>query len=130
MASIASVTLEVADPTAAEHFYAAAFGLPRWSVEEVRARVRRSLRESFPEVFGSEWERARDIFYAEVRARHLQVLSPMPGAAEALRAAVALSPAPAGLVESLWAEHGMALSPSSSAAAATCLRMFNRYCLR
>src|SRR6478752_4641010 len=27
MASIASVTLEVADPTAAEHFYAAAFGL-------------------------------------------------------------------------------------------------------
>ena len=68
----------------------AAFGLPRWSVEEVRARVRRSLRESFPEVFGAEWERARDIFYAEVRARHLRVLSPMPGAAEALRAGAAL----------------------------------------
>ena len=69
----------------------AAFGLPRWTVEEVRARVRRSLRESFPEVFGSEWERARDIFYAEVRARHLGVLSPMPGAAEALRAGAALA---------------------------------------
>ena len=70
----------------------AAFGLPAWSVEEVRARVRRSLRESFPEVFGAEWERARDIFYAEVRARHLGVLSPMPGAAEALRAGAALAP--------------------------------------
>jgi phosphoglycolate phosphatase len=69
-----------------------AFGLPRWTVEGVRARVRRSLRESFPEVFGADWERARDIFYAEVRARHLGVLSPMPGAAEALRAGAALAP--------------------------------------
>jgi len=70
----------------------AAFGLPRWTVEEVRARVRRSLRESFPEMFGEDWERARDIFYAEVRARHLAVLSPMPGAAEALRAGAAVAP--------------------------------------
>ena len=68
-----------------------AFGLPRWTVEEVRARVRRSLRESFPEMFGADWERARDVFYAEVRARHLGVLRPMPGAAEALRAGAALA---------------------------------------
>jgi len=68
----------------------AAFGMPRWTVGEVKARVRRSLRESFPETFGAEWGRARDIFYAEVRARHLGVLSPMPGAAEALRAVAAL----------------------------------------
>ena len=66
--------------------------MPGWTVEEVRGRVRRSLRESFPEMFGAEWERARDIFYAEVRARHLGVLSPMPGAAEALRAGAALAP--------------------------------------
>ncbi|WP_135466795.1 HAD family hydrolase [Crenalkalicoccus roseus] len=65
----------------------AAFGLPRWTLEEVRARVRRSLRESFPEIFGAEWTRARDIFYAEVRARHLAVLAPMPEAEQALRAA-------------------------------------------
>lgn len=70
----------------------AAFGLPGWTVEEVKARVRRSLRESFPELFGAEWERARDVFYAEVRARHLGVLSPMPGALEALRAGAALVP--------------------------------------
>ena len=33
------------------------FGLPEWTLEEVRGRVRRSLRESFPEIFGSDWER-------------------------------------------------------------------------
>ena len=31
----------------------AAFGLPLWTTEEVRGRVRRSLRESFPEMFGA-----------------------------------------------------------------------------
>jgi phosphoglycolate phosphatase len=66
-----------------------AHGLPAWTLEEVRARVRRSLRESFPEMFGPDWERARDIFYAEVRARHLAVLRPMPGAGPALEAAAA-----------------------------------------
>jgi phosphoglycolate phosphatase len=70
----------------------AAFGLPQWTLEEVKARVRRSLRESFPEMFGADWERARDIFYAEVRARHLSVLAAMPGAEAALRAGAALAP--------------------------------------
>jgi phosphoglycolate phosphatase len=69
-----------------------AFGLPEWSFEEVRARVRRSLRESFPAIFGPDWEAAREIFYAEVRARHLAVLAPMPGAEAALLAAAALVP--------------------------------------
>jgi phosphoglycolate phosphatase len=70
----------------------AAFALPQWTLEEVKARVRRSLRESFPEIFGADWERARDIFYAEVRARHLSVLTAMPGAEAALRAGAALAP--------------------------------------
>ncbi|MDB5371657.1 MAG: family hydrolase [Belnapia sp.] len=66
------------------------FGQPEWTLEEVRGRVRRSLRETFPEMFGADWETARDIFYAEVRARHLAVLTPMPGAAEAIAAVAAL----------------------------------------
>ena len=70
----------------------AAFGLPRWSIEEVKTRVRRSLRDSFPDIFGAGWQTARDIFYAEVRARHLEVLRPLAGAAEALDAAAALAP--------------------------------------
>jgi phosphoglycolate phosphatase len=60
------------------------FGLPEWDRETVLARTRRSLRESFPELFGAGWERARDLFYAEVRATHLGVLAPMPGASAML----------------------------------------------
>jgi len=69
-----------------------AHALPEWTLAEVKARVRRSLRESFPEIFGRDWETAREIFYAEVRARHLAVLTPMPGAEAALRAASAVAP--------------------------------------
>lgn len=67
-------------------------GLTPWTVAEVKARVRRSLRESFPEIFGSRWEAARETFYREVRACHLQVLNPMPGAHQVLHAAAALVP--------------------------------------
>lgn len=69
-----------------------AFGLPEWDRTEVLARTRKSLRESFPALFGAEWEKARDIFYAEVRARHLDVVAPMPGAAAALAAAGRVAP--------------------------------------
>ena len=75
----------------------AAHGLPEWTLAEVKGRVRRSLRESFPEIFGESWEAARDIFYAAVRARHLAVLAPMPGAAAAI-AAVAAAGLPQGVI--------------------------------
>ena len=66
-----------------------AFAMPAWSVADTRARVRVSLRDSFPVMFGAEWERARDIFYATLEARHLYHVAPMPGAAEALAAGAA-----------------------------------------
>ena len=64
----------------------AAFDLPLWTVEEVRERVRVSLRDSFPPMFGPEWRRAADIFYATLAACHLEHVRPMPGAAAALAA--------------------------------------------
>lgn len=69
-----------------------AFGMPVWTEADVKARVRHSLRESFPALFGAEWERARDIFYAGVKARHLEVLRPMPGAQTLVRVASGLVP--------------------------------------
>jgi phosphoglycolate phosphatase len=69
-----------------------AFGMPEWDRATVLARVRGSLRDTFPGMFGAEWERARDIFYAAVRSCHLDVLSPMPGAAAAIAAAARLGP--------------------------------------
>ncbi len=69
-----------------------AFGLPEWDRAQVLGNVRKSLRDSFPPLFGAAWETARDIFYAEVRARHLEVVAPMPGAAAAILAAGRVAP--------------------------------------
>jgi phosphoglycolate phosphatase len=69
-----------------------AFGMPEWDRETVLARVRGSLRDTFPGMFGPDWERARDIFYAAVRSCHLEVLTPMPGARAAIEAAARLGP--------------------------------------
>jgi phosphoglycolate phosphatase len=64
----------------------AEFAMPAWSVAETRERVRVSLRDSFPAMFGTAWERARDIFYATLAEQHLRHVTPMPGVAEALEA--------------------------------------------
>jgi phosphoglycolate phosphatase len=81
--------------TAALNATFAAFDKPLWSIEDARARVRVALRESFPVMFGAEWERARDIFYASFAEQHLDHVAPMPGAAEALAAG---RPWPQGVV--------------------------------
>jgi phosphoglycolate phosphatase len=70
----------------------AEFGMPEWDRATVLANVRGSLRDTFPGMFGAEWERARDVFYDAVRSCHLDVLKPMPGAAEAIAAAGLLGP--------------------------------------
>ncbi|MCO6416241.1 HAD family hydrolase [Siccirubricoccus sp. KC 17139] len=106
-----------------------AFGLPEWDRETVLRNVRRSLRESFPEIFGAEWERARDIFYAGVRARHLEVLRPMPAAESAILAAAAVG-LPQGVISNKqgpllraeaahlgWAPHFRILLGAGDAAA-------------
>jgi len=65
----------------------AAFGKPLWTVQDTKNRVRVSLRESFPPMFGDRWEEARDIFYAAFNERHLEFVQPMPGVADALTVA-------------------------------------------
>ncbi|MFQ3622942.1 MAG: HAD family hydrolase [Acetobacteraceae bacterium] len=67
-----------------------AFGHRPWSLAEVRARVRRSLRDSFPPLFGEAWERARDVFYEALERSHLQHVTPLPGAAATLALAAEL----------------------------------------
>jgi phosphoglycolate phosphatase len=56
------------------------FGHPLWTVEDTRNRVRVSLRESFPVMFGDRWELARDLFYDTLKQEHLRHVHPMPGA--------------------------------------------------
>lgn len=61
-----------------------AFGKEPWSLEESYQRIRHSLRDSFPVIFGDDWTKARDIFYGHFQAHHLEYLEPLPGAAEML----------------------------------------------
>jgi len=63
-----------------------AMGQQPWSELETRQRVRRSMRESFPELFGERWPEAREIFFKAFLERHLEGLRPMPGAGELLQA--------------------------------------------
>jgi phosphoglycolate phosphatase len=57
-----------------------AMGHAAWTMEETRVRVRASLRDSFPRMFGDRWPKAREIFYATYRAQHLEAVRPLPEA--------------------------------------------------
>jgi phosphoglycolate phosphatase len=72
--------------TAAMNAVFTAFGHPLWSVDDTRNRVRVSLKDSFPVMFGDQWQRAREIFYAALTEQHLQHVSPMPGVPAVLEA--------------------------------------------
>jgi len=57
---------------------------PPWTLDETKERVRRSLRDSFPAMFGDRWTEAREIFYQTFEAEHLARLRVMGGANEVL----------------------------------------------
>ncbi len=61
-------------------------GQQPWTLEEARRRVGRSLRETFPILFGDRWEEATEIFYRNFGRDHLGELRPMPGAQDLLDA--------------------------------------------
>jgi len=62
----------------------AAMGQPTWNLAEARRRIARSLRDSFPELFGDRWKEARAVFYDELERSHIAMLTPLPGADEVL----------------------------------------------
>ena len=57
-----------------------AFGLQPWTLEEARERVRCSMRDTFPALFGARWREAGEVFYRRFTERHMQNLRPLPGA--------------------------------------------------
>ncbi len=81
--------------TAAMNAAFTAFALPHWTVEETRRRARVSVKDAFPPMFGADWRRAREVFYAAFDENHLDHVTPMPGAREAIEAGGAL---PQGIV--------------------------------
>jgi phosphoglycolate phosphatase len=63
-----------------------AWGREPWSMQEVMERVSKSQRDSFPILFGDEWEAARDHFYAQFEKHHLVGLELLPEVVETLDA--------------------------------------------
>ena len=66
----------------AQNHVFAHFGMRPWSMDEIRRRVRGSMRDSYPALFGDRWREAGEIFYARFTEHHLDTLTPLPGAAD------------------------------------------------
>lgn len=73
------------------------FGMETVDVPEAKRRATRSLRDSFPEMFGADWEQARDIFLGDFAAHHIAGLGVKPGA-EALLGTLAGAGVPMAVV--------------------------------
>jgi phosphoglycolate phosphatase len=63
-----------------------AFGMPRWTVAEAKARIRESMREAFPKAFGARAKEAGRIFSDYFAEHHLDRLKEMEGASALLQA--------------------------------------------
>lgn len=54
------------------------YGLKPWTLEETTVRVRKSMRDSFPALFGDDWEAAGEVFYERYAAIHIEKLNLFP----------------------------------------------------
>ena len=59
-------------------------GHERWSFEKAKSNVRRSMRDSFPGLFGDRWEEAADIFLSAIQSNHLETIKVLDGVPEML----------------------------------------------
>ena len=66
-----------------------AMGHAPWTLAETKLRVRHSLRDAFPVLFGERWDEARKLYLDHFTAIHLERLAPVAGAVEFLSAAKA-----------------------------------------
>jgi phosphoglycolate phosphatase len=63
-----------------------AMGHVPWTLEETKRRVRHSLRDAFPRLFGERWEEARKLYLDTFSAVHLERLTALAGADALLEA--------------------------------------------
>lgn len=57
-----------------------------WTLEYVKATVKKSMRDSFPDLFGNDWKKAAEHYQQSYRSIHLQELNVLDGAEEVLKA--------------------------------------------
>lgn len=68
-----------------------AMGKKPWTLEQTQLRVRKSMRDAFPEVFGEGWQQAGEMYQKHYRASHLERLTALPQAEEVLQRVRALN---------------------------------------
>ena len=61
------------------------FGNETWTLHEARQKVRKSMRDSFPTLFGKRWHEAAEIFYDRYNTIHMKRLKTLEGAEDMLR---------------------------------------------
>ncbi len=61
-----------------------AYDKPEWTLADTKVRVRHSMRDSFPPIFGDVWEEAGEVFYARYAEIHATDVAAADGAAELL----------------------------------------------
>ena len=61
-----------------------AMGHEPWSLADTKAKVRRSLRDAFPALFGERWDEARKLYLDTFTATHLERIAPVAGAEDLL----------------------------------------------
>jgi phosphoglycolate phosphatase len=62
------------------------FGHPEWTLAEIKTNCTRAARDSFPEWFGADWQKAYDLYYQRFdQVRKSAKIRPLPGSVELLR---------------------------------------------
>lgn len=59
-------------------------GKEPWGMQKVKENVHKSMRESFPAIFGNDWEKAGQIYKDHYHQNHLEKLVLLPNALELL----------------------------------------------
>lgn len=62
------------------------WGMPTWSIEDVKNRIRHSMRDAFPVLFGDDWKEAGEVYRGYFRQLHINNLQPLDGAKAVLDA--------------------------------------------
>lgn len=61
------------------------YHMPHITLEDAKNGPQRSIKDSFPQRFGSQWEQAREIYSGHFKEIHLETLRPFNGAHELLK---------------------------------------------
>lgn len=61
------------------------YGFPTWTEHETKQRVKHSLRDSFPKLFGDQWEEVGKDYQHFYQTNHLQQLQTLPLSEEVLK---------------------------------------------